>query len=155
MNSLATPDTTNRRESNFEDLSDDLPSLGLPYTPRILLAEDSTETQVILAHLFERLGVEIDIVDDGERCLEQALWAMKDGQPYDVVLVDIYMPGITGHEVARKLREQGFEGPLIAITASPSLGTRCTCIHSGFDHFLAKSSLAHTIVPALKIYLDG
>lgn len=144
-----------RDQSRIEDVPQELPRLALSFTPRILLAEDSTETQIVLGHLFDRIGLDITVTSDGESCVDSAVLAMKEGKAFDAIFVDIYMPGINGHEVARRLREFGYEGPLIAITGTPSLATRCTCVHSGFDHFLAKSSLAHTIVPALKIYLNG
>ncbi len=107
-----------------------------PRRLRVLLAEDDPMNQKVVACLLEKIGYEIDVVDDGQAAVE----AVKRKR-YDLILMDIRMPLLDGLQATRKIIEQTpkAERPLIvALTAHVMVGQREKCLASGMDDFLAK-----------------
>ena len=102
---------------------------------RLLLAEDNPDSRRLMAYRLESEGHEVCAVDDGELALE----AMREaGGAFDAVLLDMQMPKRDGFEVARVLRQQGFEKPIIALTAHAFPGDREQCLAAGCSDYLAK-----------------
>jgi CheY-like chemotaxis protein len=60
------------------------------------------------------------------------------GNPYDLILMDIQMPHMTGYEATRALREHGWQGPIVAVTAYATDQDRGKCLAAGCDEHLAK-----------------
>jgi PAS domain S-box-containing protein len=86
---------------------------------RVLLAEDAPDIQVLIAALLRDKGAEVKIVDNGQLAVDEVWAAIRDGRPFDVVLMDIHMPILDGCAAAQRLRLEGYEGRIIALT------TRC------------------------------
>ena len=104
---------------------------------RILVAEDSPVVRLLLQLLIENLGHLVDVVVDGV----EAIHALNS-KSYDVVILDIQMPRISGVEVARFLREEGTQNPfcwVVAISGSPASDLSLDTV--SFDRFLAKPIL--------------
>jgi CheY-like chemotaxis protein len=59
-------------------------------------------------------------------------------QPFDVVLMDIQMPDIDGIEATRRLRQGGYEGPIVALTAHAMASHRQLCLEAGCNEHLSK-----------------
>ena len=98
---------------------------------RILVAEDNVINQKVALLLLERLGYAADVAADGEETL-----AALRRQRYDVILMDVQMPGMDGVEAARHIREEwpAEERPrIIAVTASALQEDRETCLSAGMD----------------------
>jgi CheY-like chemotaxis protein len=111
---------------------------GLPPL-RILVAEDNVINQKVALLLLERLGYAADVAADGEETL-----AALRRQRYDVILMDVQMPGMDGVEAARHIRDEwpAEERPrIIAVTASALREDRETCLSAGMDDFLSKPVL--------------
>lgn len=105
---------------------------------RVLVAEDIETNRVLVKRLLERRGHAVTTVNDG-RTAVQALGA----DAYDVVLLDIQMPGMDGFEAARTIRDPGspvlrHDVPLIALTAHSSADDRERCLATGMNGYLAK-----------------
>lgn len=108
---------------------------------RILLAEDNPINQRVGAGFSQRLGHEVDTVENGEKVLEQI--AKKS---YDVILMDCHMPMLDGWEATRRIREieaaQTFRAKrsiwVIALTASVMEDDRERCLRVGMNDYLAK-----------------
>ncbi|MFO1036710.1 MAG: ATP-binding protein [Geminicoccaceae bacterium] len=81
--------------------------------PRLLVADDNTANLLLARAMLERLGCRVDTVSDGAA----AMHAVKE-QPYDAVLMDVSMPVLDGVEATRRLREEGFALPIVAVTAN-------------------------------------
>jgi len=105
---------------------------------RVLLAEDGHDNQVLIALLLRHAGATVTIVDNGQSAVEHALAAVRDHDPYDVVLMDIQMPVLDGHGATRALRLRGYPHRIVALTANAMAGDRERCLAEGCDDFLAK-----------------
>ncbi len=100
---------------------------------RILLAEDEHALGEWLAKALEQAGFQVQWLDDG-RLVERAL-ADHD---FDALVLDLGLPGRSGHEVLRKLRAQDRRLPVLILTARDSLTERVGTLNDGADDFLAK-----------------
>jgi CheY-like chemotaxis protein/HPt (histidine-containing phosphotransfer) domain-containing protein len=119
---------------------------GLPPL-RILVAEDNVVNQKVALLLLQQLGYAADVAADGEETL-----AALRRQPYDVILMDVQMPGMDGLEAARRIRDEwpAAERPrIIAVTANALREDRETCLAAGMDDYLSKPVLPEDLQAAL------
>jgi signal transduction histidine kinase/CheY-like chemotaxis protein len=96
---------------------DDLPRRGL----RLLAVDDAPSNLAVLRALLAQSDLELETVTEGAAALEAVEIAAREGRPFDVVLMDVMMPGMDGKETTRRLRAMpGTIGrmPVIAVTAS-------------------------------------
>jgi signal transduction histidine kinase/ActR/RegA family two-component response regulator len=105
---------------------------------RVLLAEDGQHNQRFLSMFLVKAGVEVTLADNGETAVQLALAAANEGQPFDVILMDMQMPILDGYSACRKLRASGYEGPIVALTAHAMSGDREKCIEAGCDDYVTK-----------------
>jgi DNA-binding response OmpR family regulator len=117
------------------DLADDATRPLPERPPRILIADDDRDATLSLATLLRLEGYVVRQVYDGDAALD----AVREFQP-DVVLVDIGMPGLSGYDVAQRIRDRyGKAGPvLIALTGWKQASDRILAVLSGFHHHVAK-----------------
>ncbi|MBY6344398.1 sensor histidine kinase [Providencia rettgeri] len=99
----------------------------------VLVAEDNPLNQATLREQLERLGCQVTLAQDGEEAL--SLW---DGNNHDLLLTDVNMPNMTGYELARRLRAQGMNAPIIGITANAMRDEAQRCTQSGMNACLVK-----------------
>ncbi|HZR74948.1 response regulator [Bradyrhizobium sp.] len=115
-------------------------------TPRglsVLVAEDNEINALLMRSLLTRLGHQAVITTNGEEALESWLAAKSAGTPYDLVLMDIQMPGLDGIETTKRIRSheaaQGHKRtPILALTANTLVEDRYACFEAGMDGFLVK-----------------
>ena len=102
---------------------------------RILVVEDNLVNQHVAKAILQKRGHFVDIVENGQLAVEAVL-----SKPYDLVLMDIQMPVMDGHEATRRIRErERFASlPIVALTAHAFAEERERCEASGMDDFLAK-----------------
>ena len=110
------------------------PAAPMPAT-RILVVDDNQDAASTLGALLEALGAEVDVVNDGPSALES--FAAKN---QSVILLDIGMPGMGGHEVAGALRSRFPERrpTIVALTGWGQQEDRRRAREAGFDHYLVK-----------------
>lgn len=82
---------------------------------KVLYAEDEYTNRKFIELMLEKHGVRCDLAEDGRMALE-----MFRRTSYSLILLDQFMPGLLGSEVAKKIREEGSTIPLIAITSDDS-----------------------------------
>ena len=100
---------------------------------RVLLAEDNPINALLARSLLEREGCVVDRVGNGE----DALGAVA-GAHYDLILMDLRMPGLDGRETTEALRARGCRTPIVALTADAFEEDRRACLEAGMDDFLTK-----------------
>ena len=105
---------------------------------RILLAEDGQDNQRLISFVLRKAGAEVTVADDGMQAYVKATEALKSGQPYDVILMDMQMPRLDGYGATRKLREDQYTGPIIALTANAMSSDRDKCLEAGCTDFASK-----------------
>ena len=102
-------------------------------TSRILLVEDAPDVQLIVADLLRGHGHEVVVSGDGGEGLRIAA-----GQTFDLMILDVMLPGLSGFELCRALRERGFAGAVLMLTARSQVDDRVQGLSTGADDYLIK-----------------
>jgi signal transduction histidine kinase/CheY-like chemotaxis protein len=111
---------------------------------RALLAEDNDINALIAQKALRRLGFDVTRAEDGEEALRFAApAAIGAASPFDLILMDLKMPGLDGAEATRLLRSREAANgsprtPVVALTANALDDDRRSCMEAGFDAYLAK-----------------
>ncbi len=100
---------------------------------RVLLVDDSDVNLEVVSEMLRRLGHEVSVAADGEVAL-----ATMTTQRFDVVFMDVQLPGMDGLETTRRYRDGGGKTPVIALTAHSSMRDRDRCISAGMQAVLTK-----------------
>ena len=100
---------------------------------RVLLAEDNPVNAMLARTLLRREGAQVEHVADGDAAL-----AALARDEFDLILMDVRMPGLSGLEATQALRARGVRTPVVALTANAFDDDRRACIEAGMDDFLVK-----------------
>jgi two-component system, sensor histidine kinase and response regulator len=104
--------------------------------PHVLIVEDNFPNQKVAVLLLKKLGVHMDLAENGSVALEHLM-----ARPYDLVLMDCHMPEMNGYQAAAEVRRR--EGPnrdvpIVAVTADVASGSRERALESGMNDFIGK-----------------
>jgi two-component system OmpR family response regulator len=100
---------------------------------RVLIVEDDVKLAGLIQRALREQGTLADAAHDGE----DALW-MADATPYDVMVLDINLPGINGFETCQQLRASRVRAPILMLTARAAVDDRVTGLDTGADDYLVK-----------------
>lgn len=100
---------------------------------RILVVEDEKRIARFLKQGLEEESYAVDVAPDGPSALD---WVA--GATYDLILLDVMLPGLTGFEVCRILRQRGVATPILMLTARDEVDDRVTGLDAGADDYLPK-----------------
>jgi CheY-like chemotaxis protein len=119
---------------------------------RILIADDDEVNRTVLSRMAERTGAAVDVVRDGL----EAVHALER-TPYDLVLMDHYMPGLDGIEATRRIRAaeatRGRRAVIVGVTATVLDEDRRLCEVAGMDEFLSKPVSVRALHAVLRRWL--
>lgn len=100
---------------------------------KILIVDDDLSMRLLLAEYFRRLGYEIEDKESAEDALEPAL-----SGNFDCFIFDVSMPGMSGLELLRRVRDRGVQTPALFLTAHDAVDDKVAGFQAGADDYLAK-----------------
>ena len=100
---------------------------------RILLVEDERKVASFIARALRENTYAVDVAETGEKALEMAI-----DVHYDAILLDVRLPGMSGLEVCRDLRQRGIESPILVLTARGLTEQKVEGLDAGADDYLTK-----------------
>ena len=104
----------------------------------ILLAEDGVDNQRLISFMLKKSGATVELAENGQVALNLAWGKVKQGTPYDTILMDMSMPVLDGYDASRKLKKDGYAFPIIALTAHAMQSDRKKCLDAGCDEYATK-----------------
>lgn len=114
---------------------------------RLLLVEDNEINQMVAQSLLEKLEIQVQLVENGADSLQAT--SQSD---FEMILMDCHMPVMDGYEATKRLRLQGYQHPIIALTANATKEDRQKCLDSGMDDFLSKPFKPETLYEILNLW---
>ncbi len=119
---------------------------------RVLLAEDNAVNQKLAVRLLEKRGHTVVVAETGRAALEAL-----DAESFDLVMMDVQMPGMDGLEATAAIRERekttGKHIPIIAMTANAMMGDKERCLAAGMDAYVSKPIQIKELVAVIENYL--
>ena len=100
---------------------------------KILIVEDSDDIVALVLHLLRSQGSLVDSAENGEKAIQSC-----HNNQYDLVLMDIQMPVLDGIQAMKKLRQEGYLAPIVAMTAQALNGKRQQHLDQGFTDYISK-----------------
>jgi len=121
-------------------------------SPRVLVIEDNALNLKLVRDVLEHAGYTVRSATSGELGLEAAAI-----EPPDLVLLDLQLPGIDGHETLRRLRHDGLHAgvPVVAVTALAMTEDRERAAAAGFDGYLEKPISPRALPAQVEQFLAG
>ncbi|MCL1877492.1 MAG: ATP-binding protein, partial [Defluviitaleaceae bacterium] len=120
----------------------------MPYG-RVLVVDDLEANTYVAKGLLEFYELDIDVCDSGYEAVNK----IKQGNVYDIVLMDYMMPGQDGTETMKIMRSMGYTEPIVAFTANALIGKAEEFIKKGYDDFISKPIQAKHLNAVLTKYI--
>jgi len=115
----------------------------------ILLAEDNQDNQQLFSLLLSKTGAVVDIANNGKEAVEMAM-----NTPFDLIFMDMQMPIMDGVEATRKLRQKGYTGAIVSLTANAMKQDRAACFKAGCNDYITKPVNDQLLYNTVYQYLD-
>lgn len=142
-----------RSESNRDGACAEPPSPHPLAGVRVLVAEDGRDNQRLILHYLHRAGAETMLVENGIDAVAAVSHSQHSGQEFDAILMDMQMPQLDGYAATTQLRQCGYTGRIIAVTAHAMSGDRKRCLDAGCDDYITKpidrANLVKLLTPAI------
>jgi CheY-like chemotaxis protein len=118
---------------------------------RVLVVEDNEMNMQLVEYLLEEGGYQIVKAASGEDALSIA----RGGEPVDLILMDIHLPGIDGLSVIREMKNDPQTGaiPILALTAHAMRGDKDRFLEAGCDGYISKPIDVKTFLTSIRSYL--
>lgn len=114
---------------------------------RVLVVEDEVKLANSLAEGLEKQGFTVDVLNDGSAALTRILLYRKE---YDVVVLDLMLPGTDGREICQKVREEGVTTPILILSARGEMDDKVDLLQTGADDYLVKPFSFDELIARLK-----
>lgn len=120
------------------------------YSFKVLLVEDTPIIQIVHKRMLENLGYHVELVD----CAEKALYKISE-TTYDVILMDINLPGMSGIDAAIEIRRLEYQNlPIIALTAFSDKKNYQDCMDAGINDFVTKPISQEKLKNLIDYYIN-
>jgi PAS domain S-box-containing protein len=133
-----------------------LDPVSLPHPASILLVEDHDVNRLLVTEMLERCGQSVAIAQDGNEAIAMVIDSVMRNRPYDLVLMDVQMPGCDGYAATRAIRAEGIGPdtlPIIALTANAFHEDIVAAREAGMQAHLAKPLVFADLARALSRWL--
>lgn len=104
----------------------------------VLMVDDTPEMRELGRVFLERSGARVTTANNGREAIEVLHQMVNRGDPPDLVLMDMQMPELDGYEATRIMRSEGFDVPILALTAAAMKGDQEKCLEAGCNGYLSK-----------------
>ena len=126
---------------------------------RVLLVDDEPVNRRVILAMLRKIGVQVEVCASGPESIYTTQQAVKSGQPFGLILMDAWMPGMNGYTTIEKLRDQGLlaETRVLILTSSAESGDAKRCKELGISGYMSKPLTLTELRGALKeqLYLLG
>jgi CheY-like chemotaxis protein len=115
---------------------------------RVLVAEDSPDNQFLISHFLKPSGAVVSFASDGQQAVE-----MVQSGTFDIILMDVQMPRLDGYSATRKIRELGYTGPILALSAHDPREEKRRSQEAGCNTNLSKPIKAAHLIQTIQRYI--
>jgi two-component system, OmpR family, response regulator len=115
---------------------------------RVLVVEDETALSAALADGLQKEGFTVETVGDGLLALDVSV-----SHPFDVIVLDLMLPGMSGLDMCARLRSLGIQTPVLVLTARTTENDQISALRTGADDFLAKPFSYRVLLARLHVLL--
>jgi len=122
---------------------------------RILLVDDSIDNQRLFSIFLKKTGAGVILAGNGQEVINAVEAALRDGKPFDLILMDMQMPVMDGIAATKILREKGIDTPIVALTGNAMQEAQDSCYAAGFTDFLTKPIQRDALLSAVAKIMDA
>ncbi len=122
---------------------------------RVLIADDGPDLRFRLGRLLQEAGAEVSFASDGRQAQNKLAGVLEACRPYALVLLTTRFDADQGLSLARRLRERGYRGPILAISDRDGFDSREACLDAGCDEVISRGELEAMSRDELLARLDG
>src|SRR5579862_8510777 len=116
----------------------------------ILVVDDCYYGRNVVRRILRGVGYTVEVAENGQVACQRALGALGVGRPFDLIITDMDMPVMDGYSATTHLRERGYSGRIIALTANSNEEAREQCYIAGCDDFATKPITLETLLELVK-----
>ncbi|MCR9296271.1 MAG: ATP-binding protein [bacterium] len=121
---------------------------------RILVIDDRRDIRFLAEHILSDAGAQVVTAKDGQSGIDQTIRMKLGDESPDLIITDIQMPEMDGFETTKRLRDQGYQGPVLALSASAMASDRARALAAGCDEHIAKPIRRKPFLKLIRELLD-
>lgn len=121
---------------------------------KVLLVDDTKEIRTLFSYMLNKMGIEVETASNGQEAVTLLNQFSLQRSAFDMILMDMQMPVMNGYEATQLIRQQGYQLPVIAITAHSLITDREKCLAAGCTEYLSKPIRYEVLHEVVHCYLS-